>query len=195
MAPGTGTFPSLINPEAARLLDLVRSPQKDRGFKRKVPGRSQVAAKTNLPAAEPTWQRLPPRLGLPRFFPGLAEVLESHQPKGTAESKVWSSVGEVSDFFLSEPHPTHPTPNFQPEVIFFVAASSSASTTAMPPVPLDTGDENASSECERVKAVWANPQLHLQALRWTCLIPSRAATQVPTQSGAWILSSDISLVM
>jgi len=102
MAPGTGTFPSLINPEAARLLELVRSPQKDRGFKRKVPGRSQVAVKTNLPAAEPTWQRLPPRLGLPRFFPGLAEVLESHQPKGTAESKVPQALEDDSDDDLHE---------------------------------------------------------------------------------------------
>ena len=45
------------------------------------------------------------------------------------------------------PHPTHPTPNFQPEVIFFVAASSSASTTAMPPVPLDTGVASQTLIC------------------------------------------------
>lgn len=44
-----------------------------------------MAAKTNLPAAEPTWQRLPPRLGLPRFFPGLAEVSCCSQGWGKME--------------------------------------------------------------------------------------------------------------
>lgn len=76
MAPsGGGTFPTLINPEAARLLELVRVPQQDRNFKRRIPGRSQAANNGRHGT------RLPRPGGFrPRFFPGLAEVLESHQP-------------------------------------------------------------------------------------------------------------------